>query len=86
MHDAVVLGVVIFRISPVDDERHPVNPLPSGTDASQRGPNPAADPISFTILLVKGHSENIVNSSHGVRRTTTKNVARDPFRSRRPFP
>jgi len=46
---------------------------------------PAAGPISFSIALVKGHLENIVDSSHGVRRTTTKNVARGPFCSGPPF-
>jgi hypothetical protein len=70
MHDAVVLGVVIFQISPVDDERHPIDPLPS--NASAMRPEPAAGPISFSIPLVKGDSENIINSSHGVRRATTK--------------
>jgi hypothetical protein len=84
MHDAVVLGVVIFPISPVDDERRPVDPLPSSTNASATRPEPAAGPTHFSIALVKGHSENILNSSHGVRRTTTKNVARDPFCSRPP--
>src|ERR1700675_2247622 len=27
----------------------------------------------------EGHLENIMSSSHGVRRATTKSVARDPF-------
>jgi hypothetical protein len=32
--------------------------------------------------LYQEHSENIIISSHGVRRPTTKSVARDPFCSR----
>jgi hypothetical protein len=40
--------------------------------------------------LYRERSVNLVNSSHGVRRTTydvrPQNVARDPFRSRQPFP
>jgi hypothetical protein len=44
--------------------------------ATRLKPAPAA---SFSINSVKGLFENIVRSSHGVRRTTTKSVARDPF-------
>jgi hypothetical protein len=50
MHDAVVLGMVIFRISPVDDERHPIDPLPSSTNASATQPEPATGTMSFSLF------------------------------------
>ena len=48
----------------------------------------AANLLTHRRLLRAGfheeHLENMMDSSHGVRRTTTKSVARDPFCSRPP--
>ena len=44
------LGMIIFRISPVDDERHPIDPLPSSTNASATQPEPATGTISFSLF------------------------------------
>src|SRR6202795_960464 len=41
--------------------------------------NLLAHPRLLRTGLHEGHLENIMSSSHGVRRATTKSVARDPF-------
>lgn len=76
MHDAVVLGMVRLRTL-----RRTTNAIPSvGCRAAGRAhAGTRSGPVGFSIALVKGHLENIVGSSHGVRRTITKSVTRDRF-------
>jgi hypothetical protein len=82
MHDAVVLGVVRFRTL-----RWTTNAIPSiGCRAARPATrwNPQR-PYRLQHRFGQRTLENIVGSSHGVRRTITKSVARDPFCSRPSF-